>query len=347
MKNEATGISVIIPNYNGAAILPKCLDAVYAQQDVEFEVILVDDCSTDDSHTILGRYVQDYGLKVISNAVNIGYAGSCANGTKIAKYNYYLFLNSDAYLQGPRFLTTLLSKFYSQTNLAVAGCLQLNVNGTVQFYGTNLDLFLNIINRVERKQNIKDFPGQQSYMMVGGASYAISKVAYVEVSGIDPTYYLYVEELDLMWRLRLAGYDLATFFDLQVIHEGKSSTGNMYNITTSANKIFLRERNTIITMLKNYSLMNLIWILPIHNLLQFCEMVIFTLTGRPRLALSYIKAWVNILKGLSDIKDKRFTVQKNRKCSDVYLFKNGYIMLTNYKLRYYIKHGLLKAIKQK
>lgn len=93
-------ISVIVPVYNTEKFLPKCLDSLVSQTYDDLEIILVDDCSSDNSLDILMSYQEKYPnkVKVISNKNNSGAATSRNNGLSIATGEYIGFVDSDDYV---------------------------------------------------------------------------------------------------------------------------------------------------------------------------------------------------------------------------------------------------------
>ena len=103
-----TKISVIIPVYNVAAYLPRCLDSILGQTFQDTEVLCVNDCSTDGSLEVLQQYAaQDSRVKVFSNDKNIGGALSRNVGMDNAKGEYIYFMDSDDWIE-PNYLEVML-----------------------------------------------------------------------------------------------------------------------------------------------------------------------------------------------------------------------------------------------
>lgn len=76
-------LSVTVLNYNYGAFLPQCLDSILAQTFQDFEVIVIDDCSTDNSLDIVKPYLRDSRIRLVSHATNVGYGGSLIEGTEV------------------------------------------------------------------------------------------------------------------------------------------------------------------------------------------------------------------------------------------------------------------------
>ena len=97
MKN---GVSVIIPCYNVEKYLENCLDSILTQNYKNLEIILVDDCSTDDTWKIIKKYQKKYDNVVgIQNDKNRGAGYSRNSALKIASYDYISFIDSDDYVE--------------------------------------------------------------------------------------------------------------------------------------------------------------------------------------------------------------------------------------------------------
>ncbi|MDR1123958.1 MAG: glycosyltransferase, partial [Elusimicrobiota bacterium] len=96
--NDSTAISIIIPVYNTGRYLPRCLDSVLAQTFKDFEVIAVNDGSSDNSANILADYAKkDSRIKVITQA-NQGQSMARNNGLKAARGRFVYFIDSDDYI---------------------------------------------------------------------------------------------------------------------------------------------------------------------------------------------------------------------------------------------------------
>jgi glycosyltransferase involved in cell wall biosynthesis len=93
-------ISVIVPVYNTELFIKRCIDSIIGQTFTDFEVILVNDNSTDKSPEICGEYANtDNRIKVIHNAVNRGSSVSRKTGLDIASGTYIQFIDSDDWIE--------------------------------------------------------------------------------------------------------------------------------------------------------------------------------------------------------------------------------------------------------
>lgn len=131
-------LSIIVPVYNVSKYLTKCLDSLICQdlQIGEYEVIVVDDGSTDDSGLIADKYAKSHTelIRVIHQN-NIGLGGARNRGIKLAKGKYIQFVDSDDYLE-PNVLKTLVDKIETD-NLDILRFNYQNVNENYEVYDPN------------------------------------------------------------------------------------------------------------------------------------------------------------------------------------------------------------------
>lgn len=107
-------ISIVVPVYNVEKYLERCLSSIVAQRFKNFECILVEDCSTDSSLSILRNYIESYPdiFKLIQNETNSGLSHSRHNGYMVARGEYIVYLDSDDYLSDI-FLESMYKKIIS------------------------------------------------------------------------------------------------------------------------------------------------------------------------------------------------------------------------------------------
>jgi glycosyltransferase involved in cell wall biosynthesis len=115
-------VSIVIPNYNHARFLRRRLESVLRQTFQDFEAILLDDCSTDDSRSILSEYADDPRVKIEFNDANSGSPFKQWNkGVGLAGGEYVWIAESDDYAD-ERFLEKLVPRLDSEPSVAFAYC---------------------------------------------------------------------------------------------------------------------------------------------------------------------------------------------------------------------------------
>lgn len=144
--NQQSGVSVIVPNYNHVAYLPQRLDSVLRQTYQNFELIVLDDCSTDDSRKVIQRYARQYShIKAIFNERNSGSPFAQWNkGVSLARGEYVWIAESDDYAD-PRLLETLVARLKQHPTASIAYCQSWVVNtpgrviGNMRYWTDPLD----------------------------------------------------------------------------------------------------------------------------------------------------------------------------------------------------------------
>ena len=115
-------VSVVIPNYNHARFLPRRIDCILGQTFQDFELILLDDCSTDDSRSILSKYADDPRVRIEFNAVNSGSTFKQWNkGVRLARGEYVWIAESDDYAD-ERLLEKLVPLLDAEPRTVLAYC---------------------------------------------------------------------------------------------------------------------------------------------------------------------------------------------------------------------------------
>ena len=138
-------VSVIVPNYNHAHFLRRRMDSIFGQTFQDFEVILLDDCSTDESRAVLSSYANDPRVKLAFNDVNSGSTFKQWNkGAQLARGEYIWFAESDDYAD-PRLLERLTASLDRDPGVAFAYCRSRRVyedgrqDGFADYYLEHLD----------------------------------------------------------------------------------------------------------------------------------------------------------------------------------------------------------------
>jgi GT2 family glycosyltransferase len=238
-------VSVIIPIYGQIDYTLRCLASIAENlPQVAFEVIVVDDCSPDNSFKVLRRV---NGINLIQNKKNQGFIRSCNAGAKKAKGQYLHFLNNDTQVT-PRWLDELLLTFDQFPGTGFVGSKLIYPDGRLQEAGGILwqDGSAWNYGRFQDPQlPVYNYAREVDYC--SGASIMVPKGLFDELGGFDE-YYLpaYCEDSDLALKIRDMGYrviyqPLSTVIHYEGITSGTDTSGGIkaYQINNSK-KLFER-----------------------------------------------------------------------------------------------------------
>jgi GT2 family glycosyltransferase len=320
MKNTSPLVSVVIVNWNGKHWLKNCLASLSKVTYRNVEWIIVDNASADGSVAwIKKRYPKTI---LVENSENLGFSHANNLGYKHARGEYILFLNNDTIVK-PDVITELLKSFTKDRTI---GCVQSKIllmddHSRLDSIGAFLTptgfLFHNNLCGIDKPE----LDRQTDLYTAKGASMMFRRdvLKKIEVDGwlFDPTYFAYFEETDLCHRVWLAGYRIVYAYKAIIYHK----MGATSNMLTSSWVQFNSYKNRINSYIKNFGLLNLVVILPVHIVLCHALALVFLLKGNPSWFMAIQKAiWWNILHLPHTLHNRNFVQIRIRKCSDAKFF---------------------------
>lgn len=204
-------VSVIIVNYNGKELLEKCLESLFKVDYDNFEVIIVDNNSTDDSIDFLTKnYPSVIILKLDSNK---GFAEPNNAAAKIANGDYLLFLNNDTIVT-PNFISEMIKVIKNDKKIAICQSLLLKSDSSIDSSGDFIDELGICFNSKSTTTKI------QKIFSARGASMLIEKKIFDLIGGFDEKFFATFEDVDLGWRSWILGYSSVIVPKSIVYHVG-------------------------------------------------------------------------------------------------------------------------------
>ena len=299
-------VSIVIVNYNGKDLLKVILKSIAKLNYKNYEVIIVDNNSSDKSREFIKKNYKN--AKLISNKENLGYSG-INSALKYCTGKYILFLNNDMEID-KGCVKELIKAIEKDDKIGMAAPRLVNYyNRKMKSNGTWVSrAFYN--GHICSGKILKEIP----YMGVGLIRKSIvDRFGYL----FDKDYFIYAEDMDLGLRLRLLGYKTVFAPDAVLYH--------MHAITTKKSKshkmTFLLERNSLITFLKVLSLKNILLFLPYVLSMRLIAIVKDILLFKFRNAFSRIKAILWVFFNFNSINKKRKKLQKMRKADDSFVLE--------------------------
>jgi len=216
-------VSIIIINYNGKLFLKKCLESLFDIDYNNFEVILVDNNSTDDSVDFVTKNYPSINLVKLDT--NMGFAHPNNLASKISNGEYLLFLNNDTVVTKD-FLKLLIDNAKKNVKNGAFQSLLLKPNGDVDSSGDFIDSIGVAYNsKTQITAPRKIFAARAACML-------IKKSLFLKLDGFDEKFFFSFEDIDLGWRLWISGYENIIIPNSIVYHVG-GSTVNLFKSESS------------------------------------------------------------------------------------------------------------------
>lgn len=243
--------SVIILSWNGIEYLSDCLNAVLSQDYTAFEVIVVDNGSTDGSAELVAEQFPQVHL--IRNANNLGFAAGNNVGLRAACGDVLALLNQDTVVQ-PGWLGALVQTLLADPDVGIAGGKALYPDGTLQHAGGQVGARGASRHYGYRQQDARRFDEARDVDFVTGATLALTRQVYEAVGALDEGFTpAYFEDVDWCYRVRRAGFRVVYVPQAVLVHR-ESSVG----ADESHEGLFLFQRNRLRFVLKHWSLQRLV-----------------------------------------------------------------------------------------
>ncbi len=307
-------VSIIILNYNGREFLVDCLNSLFEQNYKDFEIILFDNASSDDSVKFVKDNYVNPELKLICSETNLGFAGGNNEALKYAKGNYIVLLNNDTVVEKD-WLAELVNGINYTNDIGMVQSLVLTEgipgkyylkNGTVNLFGHNI---------MEVFEINKD--GMGEIFQVNGCSLIIRKELIDKLGSLFPDeYFAYAEDTYLSFMVKFAGYKIYHNAKSVVQHKGSSTMKKYKNEFIT----FHQERNRLLNFLIFFSdtFRRKYYPLLMYNLVI---KLFYSLILRKYSFNGILKAYLWIVRNSDWIENKRNEVSMHKKVNEDEILK--------------------------
>jgi GT2 family glycosyltransferase len=309
VKNEIPLISIVIVNYNGKDFLESCLDSVFKSNFKNFEVILVDNASNDESHIIAKNKFKE--IILINNSINLG-PGGRNFGIKKAKGKFIVLLDFDTIVT-PNWLNEFLDSYEKHGyGLYQGKLLFMDDPKKINSAGCMINIFGFSFARGSGEIDSGQYDNLLKINFPASACAFIPRDIFDKVGYFDTNFFAYVEDTDFGWRALLHGLNSYFVPKVIVFHKGSPIT------QWSAKKFFYLERNRQICLHSNYSKKTLLTLSPFLFIIEFG---IFLLYFKRGMFFEKINSNLYILKNQKYIKRRYFDINSTKRISDNDLVK--------------------------
>lgn len=286
-------VSIIIVLYNSAEYLQPCLNSLRDQSFRDFEVIVYDNASTDNTLKLLRKEYLD--VKLIESEENIGFAAANNRAASLAQGEFLAFINPDTIVE-PNWLAPLLDILESDSTVGA-------VTPAIVF--ADQPHLINTCGNETHLSGItycRDFgkpisdDRAREVSSISGAAFVIHKKLFTEVGGFEDKFFMYFEDTDLSLKLRSLGWRCMAMPQSKVLHA--------YKPVFHPQKIFYLERNRYLSL---FSLMSWSILLLMLPALMFGEAMAwgYCLARGKQALRAKGRAWLDVIKNLSWIRQRR------------------------------------------
>lgn len=275
-------VAIVILNYNGRNHLETFLPSVIASTYPNKRIVVADNASTDDSMEFVRSRYPD--LECHYNLNNEGFAGGYNWALSLVQADYYVLLNSDVSVT-PDWIEPVITLMESDGRIAACQPKLLSYHQPTLFeYAGAAGGWIDSLGYPFSRGRIFDvcekdegqYENSEPVFWASGAAMFVRASVYHEMGGLDDTFFAHQEEIDLCWRMQLAGYRIMSCPKSVVYHVGGGT------LPRGGRKVFLNFRNNLLMLGKNLRWSEKIWKIPLR----------FTLDG--------ISAWKGLLAGDKD-----------------------------------------------
>ncbi len=253
-------VAVIVLNYNNAKDTVECLNSIDDLVYDNYHVMVVDNCSTDNSIEVL---LKEYpALDLITSSINGGYAygnNLAIERAQQEKYDYVCILNNDVIVE-PDFLSILIE--YGLEN-QVAGVIGPRIceyqdSTLIESAGSNVNMNYGKVTRLFHKEKEDVVAGKIIPCdYIGGACMLVSLKAINQVGLIPENYFLFYEENEWCLKIKQAGFDVVCVANAKVIHKGSASINKVSGLSE-----YFMYRNLVVFVKRNGTWQNKLYFYP-------------------------------------------------------------------------------------
>lgn len=298
---------MIIPNWNGRDLLGPCLDSVFRQEFTDFEVIVIDNGSSDDSVAFVHeRFPQ---VTIIPLEENRGFSEAVNSGIAASTSPYVCLLNNDTEVD-PSWLGAIVTALEAnpQAGSAASKILFHSDPETVNSAGDEFSLFGVAYQRRLTQGDAALFTDERYVFSACAAAALYRRELFEQVGLFDEFFFAYQEDVDLGFRAQLVGY-LCLFVPGAIVYHKYHQT----SVKIADFCAYLKERNKYFVLIKNLPLRILVLCLP---LFVFYEVFAFMLAVKSRHVHAYCKARWDAWRYLPRILKSRRQIQRQRLVGD-------------------------------
>lgn len=249
-------VMVVIPNYNGISFLDTCLGSVSEQTDVDVEILVVDNGSSDGSCAFIRSHYPRVRLICLDR--NYGFCRAVNEGIARAESPYVILLNNDTEVR-PDFAAKLLEAIRKDSRRfsCAAKMLQYRKRELLDNAGDFYCAFGWGIARGKGRSSSLYSSEEEIFSSCAGAA-IYRRNLLLKLGGFDEAHFAYLEDMDISWRAKIYGYENWYVPEAEVYHIGSATSGSRYN----SFKVAHSAGNNVYMIYKNMPFLQILLNLP-------------------------------------------------------------------------------------
>ena len=321
-------VKIVILNWNGAAHLRRFLPSVVRTAPPGVEIVVADNGSTDGSAALVEREFPSVTLLRLPE--NYGFAGGYNRALERLEGDYWVLLNSDVE-PAEGWLEPLIAELDAQPDVAVVGPKLLSCAERDRFEyagaaGGFIDWFGfpfcrgRILRTLEKDRG--QYDDTRDVFWVSGAAFCCRAEVFRRMGGFDAGFFAHMEEIDLCWRMQLAGYRVRIVPRSRVYHLGGGTLQ-----TDSPAKVFYNHRNNLAMLYKCASPAQRLCVAVARPALDLLAALSYLMQGRRDNFRAVFRAWGDFIRWHGALARKRREIRANRKGSAAENIYRGSVVL--------------------
>lgn len=306
---EKIKVSIIVLNHNGKRFLNRCFSSLRKLNfhRSQMEIIMVDNNSTDGSIEFMEENFPE--VKLLKLNKNYGFAEGNNKALNKARGEYLAFLNNDAFVHKD-WLGELLKTAEDKT---IGACASKILFAKDKKMINSVGLYWTIFGTAGEKgifeKDGRMFDSFNEVLAPSGAAFLVKKKIFKEVGSFDSDYFIYVEDLDLGWKIWNHGY--------RVVYVPTAKVYHYHGGAVTAEKLprnhFLNTKNCFMTLVKNADIKNLLKIFPIFILQRILLSFYYGISHKPKISKAILSGLMWSFKNFRKIYRKRLSLRQTNK----------------------------------
>lgn len=292
-------ISIVIPNYNGIKYLKDCIDSIKKQIYTNYEIIIIDNASSDDAYNWI-----ENDISIIFKRLdkNYGFSRAVNEGIYLSKGEHILLLNNDTVLESD-FLEKIVEYMVLNKNIFAISSKMIQYNNPelIDDVGDEYTV-LGWAYKVGDGKNISEYSEKREVFSACAGAALYRKEVFERIGYFDESFFAYMEDVDISYRARIYGYKNIYCPNAKVYHIGSATSGSKYN----SFKVKLAARNNIYVPYKNMPILQLILNLPFLILGFLIKYIFFMKKGYGK---EYIEGIIEAFKNIKKVTKVKFEIK--------------------------------------